>query len=128
MRLEAYTNLSNKFGFLHSVQQLDAKQLRDEADNLVQLYPEDLGSSFAEELVHFRKYLKGKFSTYGGNDAVSNELRIYLILIRRGMRQVFPNVEIAPRIYLTLMVGNCSSEQCLFRIETHQRCSHIPYE
>ena len=94
-RLEAYINLSNRFGFLHNVQQLDAKQLRDEADNLVQLHPEDLRSSFAEELVHFREYLKGKFSTYGGNDAVSNEFRMCLILIRRRVRQVFPNVEIA---------------------------------
>ena len=61
--LETYTNLLNKFGFLHDVQQLDGKQLRDEADNLLQRYPEDL-ESFAEELVHFREYLKCKFRTY----------------------------------------------------------------
>ena len=109
--LEAYINLSNKFGFLHNVQQLDAKQLRGEADSLVQLYPEDLGFSLAEEPVHFREYLKGKFLTYDGDDAVSNELRMYRILTRRGMREVFPNVEIALQICLTLMVWNCSSER-----------------
>ena len=109
--LEAYINLSNKFGFLHNVQQLDTKQLRGEADSLVQLYPEDLGFSSAEEPIHFRAYLKRKFLTYDGDDAVSNELRMYRILTRRGMREVFPNVEIALQICLTLMVCNCSSER-----------------
>ena len=32
---------------------LDAKQLKDGADNLVQQYPNDLEPSLAEELVHF---------------------------------------------------------------------------
>ncbi|CAB4045728.1 Hypothetical predicted protein, partial [Paramuricea clavata] len=61
-RLQAYAKLSHKFGFLHNVLHLDAKQLKDGADNLVQQYPNDLElePSLAEELVHFRGYFKGK--------------------------------------------------------------------
>ena len=59
-RLQAYAKLSHKFGFFHNVLHLDAKQLKDGADNLVQQYPNDLEPSLAEELVHFRQCFKGK--------------------------------------------------------------------
>ena len=46
-RLQAYAKLSHKFGFFHNVLHLDAKQLKDGADNLVQQYPNDLEPSLA---------------------------------------------------------------------------------
>ena len=116
-RLQAYAKLSHKFGFLHNVLHLDAKQLKDGADNLVQQYPNDLEPSLAEELVHFREYFKGK-NVHRKEDAlddsdegVSVELQMYRILAKREIHEVFPNVEIALRIYLTLMVSNCSGER-----------------
>ena len=60
-RLQAYAKLSHKFGFLHNVLHLDAKQLKDGADNLVQQYPNDLEPSFAEELDSpFSRMFQGK--------------------------------------------------------------------
>ena len=59
-RPQAYAKLSHKFGFFHNVLHLDAKQLKDGEDNLVQQYPNELETSLAEELVHFRQYFKGK--------------------------------------------------------------------
>ena len=50
-RLQAYAKLSHKFGLLHNLFHLDAKQLKDGADNLVQQYPNDFEPSLAEELV-----------------------------------------------------------------------------
>ena len=116
-RLQAYAKLSHKFGFFHNVLHLDAKQLKDGADNLVQQYPNDLEPSLAEELVHFRQYFKGKnlpdkedVSDYL-EEAASVELQMYRIVAKRSIREVFPNVEIALRIYLSLMVSNCSGER-----------------
>ena len=116
-RLLACAKLSHKFGFFHNVLHLDAKQLKDVADNLVQQYPNDLEPSLAEELVHFRLYLKGKNLPDKEDvsddleEAASVELQMYRIVAKRNIREVFPNVEIALRIYLTLMVSNCSGER-----------------
>ena len=44
-------------------------------------------------------------------EAASVELQMYGIVAKRNTREVFPNVEIALRIYLTLMVSNCSGER-----------------
>ena len=116
-RLQAYTKISQKFGFLHNVLYLDAKQLKDKAKFLVKQYPNDLEPSLAEEIVHFREYLKGKNlpRKEGGSDdsdeTVSIEFQMYRILAKKEIHEVFPNVKIALRIYLTLMVSNCSGEQ-----------------
>ena len=49
---------------------------------------------------------------------------LYEILIRDKLESVFPNVEIAFRIFLTLMITNCSAERSfskLKRIKSAQR-------
>ena len=116
-RLQVYAKLLHKFGFLHSVLHLDAKQLKDGADNLVQQYPNDFEPSLIEELVHFREYFKGKNLPRkedvldDSDKAVCVELQMYCILAKREIHKVFPNVKIALQIYLTLMVSNCSGER-----------------
>jgi hypothetical protein len=96
---------------------LDAKQLKDGADNLVQQYPNDLEPSLAEELIHFREYFKGKNlprkedALNDSHEAVSVELQMYCILAKREIHEVFRNDEIALRIYLTLMMSNCSGDR-----------------
>ncbi|CAB4012318.1 Hypothetical predicted protein, partial [Paramuricea clavata] len=86
--------------------------LKNGADNLVQRYPNDLEPSFAEELVHFCEYFKGnnlprkEDALDDSDEAVSVELQMYRFLAKREIHEVFPNVEIALRIYLTLMVSN----------------------
>lgn len=122
-RLQAYAKLSHKFGFFHNVLHLDARQLKDGADNLVQQYPNDLEPSLAEELVHFRQYFKAKNLPDKEDvsddieEAASIELQMYRTVAKRNIREVFPNVEIALRIYLTLMVSNCSGERSFFALK-----------
>ena len=71
----------------------------------------------AEELVHFRQYFKEKNLPDKEDvsddleEAASVELQMYHIVAKRNTREVFPNVKIALRIYLTLMVSNCSGER-----------------
>ena len=119
--LQDYTKISLKFGFLHNNLYLEAKQLKEKAKFLVKQYPNDLEPSLAEEMVHFREYLKGKNlpRKEGGSDdsdeIVSIELQVYRILAKREIHEIFPNVKIARRISLTLTV--------IFCIETHQECA-----
>ena len=56
----------------------------------------------------------------------SMELKIYRLLVEKKLQALFPNIEIAYRIYLTLMVTNCSGERsfsALKRIKNALRSS-----
>ena len=56
-RLEAYDAVSGKFSFLSKMPSVNSDQLRDAAERLVKTYPEDLNTSFLEEIVHFQEYI-----------------------------------------------------------------------
>ena len=43
---------------------------------------------------------------------ISTELFLYKLIIDKGVQDTFPNVAIALRMYLVLMVTNCSAEHC----------------
>ena len=72
------------------------------------MYPNDLEPSFIEELVHFAELIKSKPLD---DQTGSIESYMHHILSTGPMQEVFPNVAIAVRIYLTLMVSNCSGER-----------------
>jgi len=47
----------------------------------------------------------------------SAQLFLYKLIIDKGMQDTFPNVVIALRIYLVLMVINCSAERSFSKLE-----------
>ena len=56
-RLKAYDVVSGKYGFLSKIPSVNVDQLRDAAERLVETNPEDLNTSFPEEIVHFQVYM-----------------------------------------------------------------------
>ena len=56
-RLKAYDVVSGKFGFLSKMPSVNSDQLRDVAERLVKTYPDDLNTSFPEEIFHFHEYM-----------------------------------------------------------------------
>ena len=56
-RLKAYDVVSGKFSFLSKMPLVNGDQLRDAAERLVKTYPEDLNTSFLEEIVRFKEYM-----------------------------------------------------------------------
>ena len=94
--------------------------------NLVNTYPEDLEDTLGEEFVHFQKHLKlpefsSQIKTKKANDKekdskVSVELQIYRLLHENHLQNSYPNVEIALRIYLSMMVTNCSGERSFSKL------------
>ena len=47
----------------------------------------------------------------------SKELFLYRLITTKGLEDTFPNVEIALRIYLVLLVSNCSSERSFSKLK-----------
>ena len=65
-------------------------------------------------MIHFASYAAGNINDFRNrneNQACSTELIIYRMLMQHELKEVFPNVEIAYRLYLCLMVSNCTGER-----------------
>lgn len=110
-RLEAYTVVRNLFGFLHEIFDLTPESIRESCHRLIEAYPEDLERHLAEELVQFCSFARGSSGLKEQDKKVSFELRLYRIASAPGGREAFPNVNIVLRIYLSLLVTNCSGER-----------------
>ena len=115
-RLEAYDAVSGKFGFLSNMLSANGDQLRDAAERLVKTYPEDLNTSFPEEIFHFQEYMNEPesdvwLSKKGENKGTFIALKILQSIVNNEMQDKFPNMYICLRIYLSLLVTNWSGKR-----------------
>ena len=79
-------------------------QLRDATERLVETYPEDLNSTFPEEIVHFQVYMNEaesdlRLSTKGENKGTFIALSILQAILNNEMQDSFSNMYICLRIY-----------------------------
>lgn len=88
---------------------MSLREIREKSVNLQAKYHEDLADDFPDELVQFVHFTK-----------VSTENRQPMNLLsfirERHLQNVFPNVDIALRIYLTLPVSNASGERSFSKL------------
>ena len=86
---------------------LDDFQISIAAKTLVESYPNDLDNSFIDELYQFAKFADIFKDEKPGD--ISTEIYLYKLIIGKGILDTFPHVAVALRIYLILMVTNCSA-------------------
>ena len=92
----------------------DGNNIRSAAERLVAACENDLETDIYDEFVQFHKLLKtdlGKSVVKQHHSAVSVDLRIYKLITGANLQTVFLNIEVGLRIYLCLMVTNCSGER-----------------
>jgi hypothetical protein len=119
-RAEVYRNVENKFAFLSDLN-LSADQYLQYSQRLMAEYPEDLDMNLCGELKQFHCYVRAKFQD--GEKKLSLA-ELHQILVNDGIQNAFLNVEIALRIFLTLMITNCTAERSfsqLKRLKNHLR-------
>lgn len=114
-RLQAYKLLAGKFDCFGCLSTLPPDQLRIAAKTLVDSYPNDLDNSFVDELCHFAMFADIFKDDEPQN--ISTELFLYKLIIDKGVQDTFPNVAIALRMYLVLMVTNCSAERSFSKLK-----------
>jgi hypothetical protein len=115
-RMGAYDHISSLFGFLSRLVELDSGSVRSAGDKLAAHYKNDLdSSSFGNELVQFKEFVR----VFLGKEQldVSMENFMYTLIREKGVQDEFPNVEIALRIYLVLMITNCSAERSFSKMK-----------
>lgn len=119
----AYTELHKNFGFILVIESMDTDNIHDSAKNLVQLYSEDLDSSFIEEAVQFKSIL----SFFSTQDK-SSFINLLKCLTDSPLLSSFPNVEIAMRIFCCMASTNANGERLfsvLKRIKNYLRFTLI---
>ena len=70
---------------------------------------------FVDEFCQFVSFVN-IFMDEEPND-ISTEMFMYKLIMDKGVQDTFPNTEIALRIYLTLMVTNCSGERSFSKLK-----------
>ena len=125
-RGKIYTNIAHKFSCLTDVpnatqqganysQYSDRQRYLKTCQMLIDAYPEDLNNALSTELQQFHLYVLHKFETTKKTSFTHMEL--YKIIMDDKLESVFSNVEIALRIFLTLMVTNCSIERSFSQLK-----------
>jgi len=115
-RTKAYDSVYNLFGVLTEFWKLSTNDVAVRADLLQQRYPNDLESSFSEELQHFRLFIQNFIKSKNQEENQSVH-RLYSLLFDLNLVSSFPNIEVAFRIYLSLMVSNASGERTFSKLK-----------
>ena len=131
-RLKAYQPVREIFGPLQKLLKGTDEEIRKIARNILNAYPDDQEEDLVEEFVHLQSYLNLpemlsqiilKEHNENENDnakdkssRVSFELQIYRLIHKHELQDTFHNVEIALRIYLSMMVTNCSGERSFSKL------------
>ena len=98
------------FGVLE-IFDLTSESIRESSNRLVEAYPEDLEYDLADKLVQFCSFARSSRGIKQGDETVSFQLRLYRIASSPKVREAFPNINIALRIYLSRLVTNSIAQE-----------------
>jgi hypothetical protein len=114
-RLHAYELISSRFRFMRKLDVLSSQEIMTAALNLVEVYKNDLDVCLGNELVQFAEFVNAFKDEQAKN--VSQENFLYQLILQKRVQESFPNVEIALRMYLVLMISNCSAERSFSKMK-----------
>lgn len=111
-RATVYNYVAEKFSFLVDLHSSE-EQLCDAVTAIIKEYPNDVDMNLLGELKHFHVYVK---QNYPKDEHVSHKF-LYQIIYKDKIHQAFPNVEGILRLFLCLMVTNCSGERSFSQLK-----------
>ncbi|KAE9521910.1 hypothetical protein AGLY_017717 [Aphis glycines] len=114
-RIKAYDIICKRFGFFRKLGNIEPSELLLSATNLVNIYSEDLEATLGNELLQFNSLVNLRQKDCGKEE--SWELFLFRILYEDNLKVTFPNIEIALRMYLVLMVANSSGERSFSKMK-----------
>ena len=116
-RLGAYSVVNKRFGFLCKLNTISNEDISAAAQNIIRVYPADVEGSLVSELQHFAGLLKTDLIIQNASESGTGlEMMMHRMLHSCNLNDTFPNVEIILRIYLCLMVSNCSGERSFSKL------------
>ena len=107
-----YSYAADRFSFLVNFE-MSSEELKKSVQTLLEEYPQDVDMNLLGELKHFHAYVK---ANYQERKHMSHS-ELYQIIVKDRVMQVFPNVETTLRMFLSLMVTNCSGERSFSQLK-----------
>ena len=125
-RSASYNEINQRFGFFSRLKIINSPELQISCKEFAKFYHYDVNAEELElECVHLTQYLhKADILTNENGEMQISEL--YKLLQNDKVEDTFPNIAISLRIFLSLMVTNCSGERSfskLSRIKNEIRSS-----
>ena len=93
---------------------MSQEELKESAKILVDAYPDNLGNALIDKLCQFVAF--ANIFKDDKPDDISTEFFLHRLMFNCA-QATFSNVEIALRIYLALMVANCSGERSFSKLK-----------
>ena len=119
LRSSAYEELRSKFCFLGKFDILSLDEIERLADKLATLYQDDIEQRFSNELLQFVDY-SNEFLYYAEDTIDYDTFFTSLLLLNTIDERIkcsYPNVEIAQRTNLIIMVTNCSGKRSFSKLK-----------
>jgi hypothetical protein len=112
-RASVYNDASKKFSFLTKLEATE-EEIYERVSTLCQTYPEDVDINLVGEVKHFHQYIRHS-QTYGS--AEHDSLTLYKIIFNDRVQSAFPNAEAILRLFLSMMIANCSGERSFSQLK-----------
>jgi len=111
-RISAYKFLNSIFGFITN-SKIEGEELRQKLMKISQIYEDDLDDDLLMEWMQFSSFVENNFLNCGLS---ASPHKILHFLFENNLGQVFPNILIIYRLYLTIPMTNCSSERSFSKL------------
>lgn len=113
-RSAAYQEIDNRFSFLCQLTTIESGELTKKCKKFAEFYHEDINAyELKTECFHLSQYLKN----IAKQSADLNISALHNLIKSDKLEETFPNVEVATRIFLCLMVTNCSGERSFSQLK-----------
>lgn len=125
-RGEIYKEIADKFSFLTKIPDTNiimspeqTSEYSQHCRNLVNTYPQDLNTDLGTEIQQFHSYVIKKISSSDLPRTSSHQTyaQLYKIIHDDKIESAFPNVDTALRIFLCLMISNCTAERSFSKLK-----------
>ena len=113
-RGEAYEEISTRFTFMIKLVHMNTDEIMKSCAKLATFYHQDLDE---HELVSECEQLKHYISLSFPQMSELSMSRIYTMIKKDNLESTFPNIEIALRIFLSMMVTNCTGERSFSKLK-----------
>ncbi|XP_022160822.1 uncharacterized protein LOC111026937 [Myzus persicae] len=113
-RSESYKEINERFSFFTQLRTIEPNHLKKKCKELADFYCEDINTNeLNSECFHLREYLK----TFKNESMDLSILDIHSLIKADKLAETFPNVEVVTRIFLCLMITNCSGERSFSQLK-----------
>jgi len=114
-RLAAYEEIHSLFGFFAELRDIDIKTVEDGCTKLAAFYHADVDEQdLISECIHFKHHIYCWRKNEVPHPTISE---LYSLIKADSLESTFPNIEIALRIYLTMMPTNCTGERSFSKLK-----------